>query len=910
MTLPSAQRWSELQPRIDELLALTPPERTGRIDALAQNDPGTAGELRQLLAALDADEPWLAAAPMTAQLAVSAAPAAGDAMGPWTLVSLLGSGGMGSVWRARRADGRFDTEVAIKLLKAGHLDPQAQERFRREGAILGRLQHPGIARLLDAGVSAAGQPYLVLDLVEGQPIHRWCLQQRLGVRATVELFTGVLDAVAAAHAQLVIHRDLKPSNILVDVAGRVRLLDFGIARLLDDDAPGLTREGALALTPRYAAPEQLEGAALGTAADVYGLGVVLFELLTGAHPSGLPDGASLLEHMKAAAAGQFQVASRRAPARARELRGDLDTVLARALATRPEDRYPSVPALRDDLQRHLRHEPIQARAAGPVYRLGKLLRRRPLESAGIAAVLLAVPAGTHLQAVVLLSLAAGAAFSLWQARRAMQQARAAQQAQARAEAVKSFIASIFGQAVPRQGAGGVVTAGDLLNAAAARVGSELKAQPEVAAELMAIIGDSFLELGDVPAARRVLPEAVSRCELAFGRLHATTLHARHQEIVAYSVMGALDTSERLLLPLLSDLRARLPEAARDLVATLRSHSFVLTKRGAETQAVQALEEAWRLGREQLGEDDDDTLTAAGLLGNTLNAFMRYPQALQVLDEAVALARRKYGAQRPQVVLAMMEAWHADVLANVGRLPQAVAELRQVLDDQLALDGTDTTRNRYTRMALARALAEQGALDEGLAQTLRALEVDDRLHPQPTVDKGNLHFQIGWILVERGDPAAALEAFERSEAITQAAGGGQPKAALLRRAHRAGALLASGRAEEALSGALAVQESTGVAAPTAHAHAARVHVAALRRLGRDDDAVRQLPAMLAAAHAPGVAPQLRWRACLVAAELHLDCGRPSQALELLEPALHEIEAAHVVESPLLRRALALKLRAAA
>jgi serine/threonine-protein kinase len=910
VTLPSAERWSELQPRIDELLSLTASERVRRLDALGSVDPATALELRQLLAGLDdADRVFASTAPVEQVLAM-AAPAAGDAVGPWVLVAPLGTGGMGSVWRARRADGRFKAEVAIKLLKGGQFDPQAQERFRREGAILGRLLHPGIARLLDAGVTPAGQPYLVIDLVEGQPIDRWCLQQRLSVRATVELFVQVLDAVAAAHAQLVVHRDLKPSNILVDARGQVRLLDFGIARLLDDELPGMTREGALALTPRYAAPEQFEGGVLGTAADVYALGVVLFELLTGHHPGGLPPGASLLDHMQSAAAGGFERASRRAPARARELRGDLDTVLAQALEATPQKRYASVSALRDDLQRHLRHEPVQARAASPWYRLGKLLRRRPLESAAVAAAALAVPAGTHVQAAVLLALAAGAGGSLWQARRARDQAQAARDAQARAEAVKRFIASIFGQAVPRQGAGGVVTAADLLGAAAARVGTELQDQPEVAAELMSIIGSSLLELGEVQAARQALAEAVTRNERVLGRQHAETLQVRRLEVVATNVTGDLAASERLLPPLLADLRAQLPGSARPLVAALRSHSFVLTKRGAETQAVHALEEAWRLGREALGADDDDTLNAAGLLGNTLNTFARYPEALLVLDEAVALARKKFGAQRPHPMLAMVEGWHADVLANAGRLPQAVAGLRQVLADQLKLDNGDTSRSRYLRTALARSLANQGALDEALEQARLALEVDLRLHPQPTVDRGATHLQIGVILVERGEAEAGVKAIEEAEAVTQAAGGGQAIAAHLRRAHRALGLLAGSRAAEALAEAEDMLQTPSVMAPGVRVATLRLRIAALRQMGRTQAADAHLDALQAAAHAAGLAPQLRWRACVEAAALHLDCGRPAQALQQLQQPLQELAASQVPTSPLLKRARELQDRASA
>jgi serine/threonine protein kinase len=262
-------RWAVLSAHIDELLALPPPQRSRRLDDIAAHDPGTASELRVLLQSHeDASRLGFLAEPAASGV-LPACAASGDVLAAWTLIEPIGEGGMGSVWRARRSDGRFEGEAAIKLLRSGLFDAATQERFRREGGILARLRHPGIAQLLDAGITSKGQPYLVLELVRGERLDHWCEARSLGVRHRVELFLQVLDAVAAAHGQLVIHRDLKPTNILVDDSGRVKLLDFGIARLLPEpgaiDQTALTLDGALALTPAYAAPEQFRHSALSMA---------------------------------------------------------------------------------------------------------------------------------------------------------------------------------------------------------------------------------------------------------------------------------------------------------------------------------------------------------------------------------------------------------------------------------------------------------------------------------------------------------------------------------------------------------------------------------------------------------------------------------------------------------------------
>ena len=908
MNVLNAAKWAVLEPQIDELLTLPPIERARRLDELAANDPASADQLRALLRSRDAaSEMGFLASPAAPGL-VPVGPTGGDTFGAWTLVDLLGEGGMGTVWRARRNDGRFEGEAAVKLLKSGLFDALSKERFRREGAILAQLRQPGIAQLLDAGVTPQGQPYMVLELVHGERIDRWCEVGALSVRQRVELFTQVVDAAAAAHGHLVIHRDLKPSNILIDRDGRAKLVDFGIARMLSDEegalAPAvtqLTQEGSFALTPAYAAPEQFQRGLLSTATDVYALGVVLYELLVGAHPSGLPPGSAPLAYLQAAVEQRVQLASAAAPQRRRELRGDLDTILAKACAADPRNRYASAAALRDDLQRHLGNEPIVARPASAWYRLNKLIRRHPLESATAALVMLAVPAGAHVQAAVLLSLGIGTGLALWQMRRAQRQAELAHSEQRRAEAVKQFIASTFGQAVPREGTGGIVTAGDLLHSAHARVQAELRDHSPVAAELLAIVGDSFHELGDVAAALQVLPDAVERCEATFGRAHPITLHARTGLAQARVVLGELEAAERMLPGLLADLRAAMPGSAADLAGALSQHSYALTKRGDAQGAIHALQDALAVAREHCGPSHRITLSTAGLLGNTLATFGRDGDALAVLEPAVADARQAHGAKRPHTELARLESLLAGSMISSGRLCEAEALLRQVLRDQWLLDGRDTNRNRYTRNMLAVVLAARGDFAAGIEQMREALAADRRIAEKATVDTGTMTSQLGGMLVEAGHFDEGMAELDRAEVLIRAAGGsGQRHPSLRRAARRAHCLLLAGRASEALAAALSVLHQAADCEGSNLAIASRVRIGALLSLGRLSEVDLHLPEMaeLAARHAnPGNCA----RADLEIARSHLAQSRGAEGLAFARRAVQALAPTQIPESALLQSA---------
>jgi serine/threonine protein kinase len=394
MSTLSPDQWQALSPYLDQALAMTGDERAAWLSSLGEKDPALAAQLGTLLDEhrVLAQEGFLEnrrwALPNSTGLA-------GQTLGSYTLISQIGQGGMGSVWLARRSDGRFERQAAVKFVNIALAGGATEERFKREGSILGRLTHPHIAELLDAGISSAGQPYLILEYVDGPTIDQYCDQHKLDLEARVRLFLDVLAAVAHAHANLIVHRDIKPSNVLVTIGGEVKLLDFGIAKLLEGEgqtgaATLLTHEGGSALTPQYAAPEQLTGGPITTTTDVYGLGVLLYLLLTGQHPTG-PGPYSPAELVRAigeteparasgtnASAGDKTIAEKRGttPEKLRrQLSGDLDTIVGKALKKNPQERYASVTGFADDLQRYLKHKPISARPDTLAYRSAKFLRR-------------------------------------------------------------------------------------------------------------------------------------------------------------------------------------------------------------------------------------------------------------------------------------------------------------------------------------------------------------------------------------------------------------------------------------------------------------------------------------------------------------------------------------------------------
>jgi serine/threonine-protein kinase len=563
MTLLDRERWRQLEPLLDEALELAPEQRADWLEVLRTTSPELAADLSSLLDDdLTAERRGFLAAPVELSLA-------GVVVGAYTLERPLGHGGMGSVWLARRTDGRFEGTAAVKLLNLSLSTEAGRARFRREGSMLARLTHAGIARLLDAGVSPSGQPYLVLENVDGERIDRYVAVRGLGIADKVQLFLQVLDAVGHAHANLVVHRDIKPSNILVTPSGMVKLLDFGIATLLDGEANpvamAITGDGVRAFTPEFAAPEQIEGDTITTATDVYSLGVLLYLLVSGRHPTAedcpTPGAAirSLIE---------------RPPARIAV--GDLEMVLGKALAKAPRERYQTVGAFAADLRRWLHYEPVTARANSMAHRTRLLLRRHRL------AALAAAAGGMLLAAYV-----ATVVMDRGRVRRAL--AEATNNAQ-RAEQVTDFAVGMFDANGTGRGALDSLTVRDVLARGVERA-HELSGQPATEAQMLDLIGRIRTQIGDYSAARPPLEEAL--------RIRRRTLGEGHPD-VATSLINV----------------AELARAADD----------------GDGDAVPMLERAFDIRRRQFGDDDPRTADAMYRLASAMHMAGQYERARPLFEQ--------------------------------------------------------------------------------------------------------------------------------------------------------------------------------------------------------------------------------------------------------------------------------------
>ncbi len=707
-----AAAWPQLNALLDEALALPPPQRQDWLASLpAEHAPlkDTLARLLEVKGGIETGDflrtlPRLDGAPGMPRPADIGTPQPGDAVGPWRLLRELGAGGMGSVWLAERADGQLKRQVALKLPRLSWARGLA-ERMARERDILATLEHPNIARLYDAGVDPLGRPWLALEYVQGRPIDAFARDQELTVRQHVQLLLQVCEAVAYAHSRLVIHRDLKPGNILVTDDGQVKLLDFGIAKLMQGEraeATALTEMAGRAYTPRYASPEQVKGQPLGTASDVYSLGIVAYELLTGALPYRL-ERESAAELERAIESGEPVPANQRAarPAYREALRGDLDAVLAMTLKKEAAERYRSVEALAQDLRRWLAGETVAAQPDSLAYRLRKLVARRRLETGIAAGLMVALAAGQFAQVAVAVALAVGTGLALWQRRlaqarqaeaeRARQQALDAAQAEraaaadaagqaARAEGVKAFAISLFEAADAERGAGVDTTALQLLQQAQARIEGELLDQPEVAFELKVALASSRASLGDRAGARELLaqllePASVSRPATA----------ARVRARLRYGdVLADLAEYEKALAQLhRAEAESRQGDWPSLRVEALRHLASLVGRQGHYAEALAHAERAVLLA-EAPEVDDLQRLQALVVLAETRFAD-RLPGVVEAARRAVAVGERHYGARIAGPLLSARQVLGAGLLLE-GQPQQARPLLQGVVDERLQLLG--------------------------------------------------------------------------------------------------------------------------------------------------------------------------------------------------------------------------------
>ncbi|MBP7779161.1 MAG: serine/threonine protein kinase [Acidobacteria bacterium] len=698
--------WTTISRLLDDALDLPPGARGRWLDGLDRHYDALKPRLGELLAeAASMDrEAFLATLPKFGAplegASLSGDPETGSRVGalvgPYRLVRPIASGGQGAVWLGERADGLLTRPVAVKLPQGLAFRPGLAERMAREREILATLTHPNIARLYDAGMTAEGEPFLALEYVEGSAIDQHANARLLTVVDRVRLFLQVVRAVAFAHGRLVIHRDLKPSNLMVTADGDVRLLDFGIAKLLGDEAVDstLTVESGRAMTLAYASPEQVGQQPLGVATDVYSLGVVLFELLTGVRPY-VPARESAAALEEAILADEPRRASEAATTSVvrRAVAGDLDTILAKALKKAPADRYRSAEAFADDLERYLAARPVLARPDSRVYRLRKFAVRHRLGVAATAASLVAV--------------VAGAGVALWQA-------EVARVEQRRAEEVKTFIASIFAGADPYSGGSRSTTALDLLTKARARLDQIAPSEARSRVELMTIIGQSLLMLQDTDGAEAVVLQAVEEGRRALGPEHPLTLDARLLSVDVHRFRGRTGRMREELDALVPAFRRLGAPRQKDLATALEYRSHMALDDGRYPDAEAAAGEALRLGEATLGTEHPKTVQLAMMYAQTLQYGVPRPeQALAAAEHAMRLVSRVHADPAYPAVVDMRHIY-ARALGGAGRFASGIEELERAIRDASTRVGPDGRKVAFMRSNLARIQRRAGRLDDAIA----------------------------------------------------------------------------------------------------------------------------------------------------------------------------------------------------
>jgi eukaryotic-like serine/threonine-protein kinase len=831
--LSTSDRWARIDSLFGEALDRPPEERLNFLASATEGDAELFEEVRSLLEREAAAEALIGesvtgfAPDLLASFASgdfssdppSAADTVGRHVGPYRILSELGRGGMGAVYLAERADGRFEKRVALKLVKRGMDTDEILSRFQFERRILASLEHPNIARLYDGGAADDGRPYLVMELVEGDRLTDYCDSLQMTVRERVALFGSVCAAVQHAHQRLVVHRDLKPSNILVTPDGTPKLLDFGIAKLLGseggDDTPR-TRTGLRILTPEYAAPEQLRGEPVTTATDVYALGAVLYEVLTGRGPFGEGVGRGF------GGVGAFEAGDeRRAPARPstaagrpnpeavarargtspdrlrRLLHGDLDTIALKALEEDSTRRYRSAQELLDDLDRHLDGRPVLARRATFAYRAGKLVRRHR--------------AALATAALVLASLVGGLAASLWQAGEAAaardraEAARvAAEDERDAAEEVARFLEGMFAAPdpfSPNSERVDTLRVSALLDRGAIRAGTDFAERPAIRARMLGVLGRTYRSLGAYERAEALLSEAVETARIAHGTDHAEVGVALNALANLYLDLRRPAEADPLHRQALDLRRGALGSDHPRVIESMNNLAAALQDLGRLDEAEPLYDEVLAFHRQL--DPPDLSAYADALNGRTVLALRKddMEAALPLARETLEINRRLLGTRHPRVGQSLNNL--AQVLSRTGALDEAEYLFREALALNREVLGSEHPNVAGGAMNLAGVLLRLGRYDEAEPLYLEALETHRTVlgerHPVVAMSLSN----YADLLNRRGEHARAEMLYREALGINRDAFGPTHRDVGMVTARLAGSLCPQGRVDE---GAAAYQEA--------------------------------------------------------------------------------------------------------
>jgi len=786
------ERWRRVSSLLDRGLSLDPDERAAWLESEVL-DEDLRAEVAAFLAGAertsgvldDGISVYLEIDPIEEDLGVLMPPAvAGTRIGPYEVVSELGRGGMGVVFLAARADGQFENRVALKLVRSEFDGREIVRRFERERRILARLEHPAIARIFDGGVTGDSRPYFAMEFVDGEPLTAYCDARSLSIEDRLRLFVRVCDAVQYAHGRLVVHRDLKPSNILVTDGGELKLVDFGIAKVLSaaqDDEIDLTRPGGLRpFTPAYAAPEQIDGEATTIATDVYALGLVLYELISGRRPfDGMAGSTRDLERAvletdppppsrvcRRTTDLDSEPAAERAAARrvsegalARRLVGDLDAIVLMALRKEPSRRYASVQALRDDIARHLEHRSIRARRESNLIQAAKFARRHRF--------------GIAVSSLLGLSIAVGVVGTAWQARQKTLQAE-------RARRVTEFVLGLFESADPAKAQGKEITARELVEQGAARLEQELAGQTEVQAEMGLVLGRINDRLGLSEEALVLLDRSLERSTASTGSsARKTRADALRAKGAVLTHLGRAAEAEPVLREAMAEHRSQVGaggDADLNVAEDLDELSIALRALGRLEETERAVRDAFELRLSVLGPDHLRIAVSYNNMAVTQRELGKLDEAEANYKKALAIRIPNLGSEHPETADSLNNL--AALLNHRGRYAESVAAFEEVSGIYGRLYGDRHPRTITAANNLAVALLKLGDLDraEGLFESVLSYwrETASDQHPNALMTLGNL----GLLYQMRGEVQRARRTYESVvEGMTSALGEDHPVTAI-------------------------------------------------------------------------------------------------------------------------------------
>ena len=748
----SPERWAQLEAILGQAMKLPPHERSTFVHQACTEDPALQADVEALLVAdveagsflEEAAHEYVATllSELWYEETGSKTEPPGTRIGPYQIVREIGRGGMGQVYLADRADGQFAQQVALKLVKRGMDSKAVLRRFLAERQILAQLRHANIAGLLDGGVSDEGQSYFVMEYVDGQPITDYCDHHRLTLEERLRLFVHVCEAVQYAHQNLVVHRDLKPSNILVQHDGQVKLLDFGIAKVLSEqdgrEQTALTQPGMLVLTPEYAAPEQVRGTAVTTATDTYALGVLLYELLTAHRPYWISGrGQAALERVicqteperPSIVVGRIDERAHGAPTTPetvsqarntpierlqRQLKGDLDTIVLKALRKEPERRYPSAAQFLEDIQRHRAGLPVLAQRDTLGYRAKKFARRHRW-GVSMAAIL------------VMLITGFAVTMALQQAQTARERDRAQNEAEKLTE-VKDFLVGLFEVSDPwRQKKGGDTTAQELLDRGAEQI-EALSEAPNVQAEMLLVLGMVHRRLGLYDEAHPLLEHSLALRQALHGEQHLDVASSLFELGELLEKKGDYSKADTLYRRSLAIRQALLGPEDRKVANTMNNLAVVLAYLGDYDQSEHLQHQALAMQQKMFGDQHEDVVVSLNNLALLMSDMQNHDEALRLHQEALTLKRKLWGNQHPSVATTLNNL--GSVLRSRGDLEEAEKMHREALAMRRHLLGDDHPELAYSLNNLAAVLydkqnyaASETALLEALAIRRRALGSD-------------------------------------------------------------------------------------------------------------------------------------------------------------------------------------------